>query len=98
MTPGYVPPINDRRWCGFPHVPPMAMVVGPPYTAEWPHPGEALGDLIIYSSQSWPQPPAASVPVAPEPLRQEFDPREKRTPTSLSGEHPAVPPPAWPFG
>ena len=83
MTPGYVPPINDWRWCGFPHAAPMAMLVGPPYTALWPHPGRALGDLIVYSSESWPQPSPGGVPLAPEPLRQEFDPGEVRTATSL---------------
>lgn len=97
-----VPPLEPMRWVGFPRVAPMAMVVGPPYTAHWhDQGGAALHDMVIYSSQSWPDPPPGGVPVAAEDLLQEFDLRRvfERLPPSerLRKAVPMSVPPTWPF-
>jgi len=92
------PPVSDWDWNGFPRVAPMAMVIGPPYTAYWDVGGGTLLDgLIFYSGESWPQPPPGGVPVAAEGLLQEFDPYSVWTDRSLSGAHPQRPPSIWPF-
>jgi hypothetical protein len=95
----HVPPVHSMNWWGFPRVAPLAMVVGPPYTAHWHHPGGiGLEDLIVYSSESWPDPAPGGVPVASEDLLQGFDPRrvdprhkDKTSPI------PTRTPATWPF-
>ena len=48
-------PITARYWYGFPWSVPFAMVVGPPYLQAWDLPGGgADGELLFYSSGSWP--------------------------------------------
>ena len=92
------PPVNARLWNGYPRVAPMAMVVGPPYLAFWQDgAGEALDQLVLYSSDSWPDPPPGGVPVAAENLLQEFDPYSVVTADSARGEYPTRPPAIWPF-
>ncbi len=92
------PPVSDWRWNGFPRVAPMAMVVGPPYTAHWHLAGGArLDDLILYSGESWPDPPPGGVPVAAADLLQEYDPYSVWTDSTLSGSHPGRQPTIWPF-
>ena len=97
-----VPPLEPLRWVGFPRVAPLAMVVGPPYTAHWyQKSGAALDDMVIYSSQSWPDPPAGGVPVAADDLLQEFDLRRvfERLPPAerLRKAVPMKVPDTWPF-
>jgi hypothetical protein len=98
-----VPPVNALRWCGFPRRAPMAMVVGPPYTTSWEdHGGARLGDLTIYSSEHWPEPPDGGVPVAPEGMLQEFDPHPVYTNSTVGRSvrpdpTPTRQPEIWPF-
>ena len=77
---------------------PMAMVVGPPYLGFWQDDGGApLDQLVLYSSDSWPDPAPGGVPVAAEDLLQEFDPYSVITADSARGEYPTRPPAIWPF-
>jgi hypothetical protein len=92
-----VPPTSTYYWYGFPRTPPMAMVVGPPYTSYWyDGGGTSITDMMLYSSDSWPDPPSGGVPVAPDDLLQEFDPRWADG-GGLRAEYPRKPPPVWPF-
>lgn len=98
-------PIAARYWYGFPRSVPLAMVVGPPYLPEWDLPGgEPGGELLFYSSGSWPDPPAGGVPQAPESFLQEHDlhwkslePMFPGMGRGITGDHPSRAPNFWPF-
>ena len=105
---------SPRRWAGFPHTVPFAMVVGAAYRDYWTDPGgESMGGMVVYSSDSWPDPPGGGVPVAPTGLLQEFDPRQimvvrhhSGIQVAITGSHQTIAtkfeaatsrPPVWPF-
>ena len=95
----HVPPLDSMHWWGFPRVAPLAMAVGSPYITHWDRDGgQRIDDMIIFSSESWPDPPDGGVPIAREELLQEFD-RRRVNPGAMKEVSP-IPthaPAIWPF-
>jgi len=92
-------PIGGARWRGFPHVPPFAMVVGPPYLELWrgySASGPERDGLALFSSDHWPEAPPGGLPALPEGFFQEFDTRfayfsARRDPRSPRAETASTP-------
>lgn len=89
-----VHPVCSWWWQGIPPRPPMALVLGPPYTELWqPEPTHCDGDLVFVEPPRW---------STLEPLALEVPP-DIAQPWEPEGNGNIVPwrdayPPRWPFG
>jgi hypothetical protein len=68
-------PAQFGSWKGVPQAPPVAMVIGHPYLADWPdaRSGEILEGIAFHTAEEWPNEPHGGCPVPPRSMIQEPD-------------------------